>query len=327
MKLLKLFALIVYSLFTVVLIFLCSSLIILSSGLSADSTVGLFNSEYAIIREDYNDVSLKSGSLVSIKHSENGLFVENDTVVYKNTDDLLKVGVITAVTDNDGYISYTIDSNDISETIPKLYIIGRIDCISSALGSIVTLCQQTIWMVIIGILPIIISVAALIAAFMNVDFGKKQKTVPETKAKEKHFEVKIDYSKLKDKDFLHNENSEHHKPYVNPNSHTELLKYDWLKQAAGITSDDENSVKSSDQGKKEESNEQSTSDSSEQKSLDETNDISFGNEGLNNDSLYDDNQESFIPDYKDDDNAAKNKSDDELIDYIISMMNKNNKDK
>lgn len=230
MKVFKGVLFIIYTLLTIFVV--GASIIIYQMSINIQNTgyAEFANTSYMLNTNQDELLNIPKGALISFVKSTTNYNI-NDIVICKNSEDELLIGKVTNYSNDADYVTYKLDVNSEIIDLPKLYVLGRADSYSVFLGNLMSINGSNTGRILCSVIPAAICIVIL--AFIIFIFISKR----DTKKDEKRFTEKdmcllnnVSRDRMgKDQNF---EIFRQKKPFVNPNSHTELIKYDWLKDVA-----------------------------------------------------------------------------------------------
>lgn len=256
MKRLKGVLLALYSIITVFAVVTSVIVYKMSSDIEKNGYTGSGSTYYMLCKDGSEDFKVPKNALVRFYRSDSPYKV-SDVVVCQNSDGELNIGRVSDYSNDADYIMYQVDFAGKSVSVPKLYVLGRADNYSEFLGAVsaatLTSSSRMFMLVlpsallVIGLLAIVIAVAVKRGGERAADEKSNASAGALETAAEAVGNVKKTVSRKRE-------------PYVNPNSHIELLKYDWLKEVA------ENAAKSEPELKPDEASDESAENEKSTKS-------------------------------------------------------------
>lgn len=231
MKLFKNILFVVYIILTIFVILISSVLYKVSTDIQSSGYTTIGGTSYMLQTQNENVLNIPTNALVKFVKYESGYGVD-DYIVCKDSDDKLMLGVVINYANDADYILYTIDTGDAVLELPRIYVLGKADNYSMFLGSVVSFNTSAVARTFCLIVPPTIMLVILAVMICIIIFKRHQdnENIHKEGSEEALYNV-ISKDTVAQDVPVQNEDK-HRKTYVNPNSHIELLKYDWLKEVA-----------------------------------------------------------------------------------------------
>ncbi len=228
MKVFKKVLFVIYSVLTLFAVASSAMLYIICSDIETDGYSEFMGTNYMLLAQPDESFGIPENSLLRFYASDSAYKV-NDVVVCKNSQDELYIGVVTDYSNDADYVTYLVDKSGESVQVPKLYVLGQADNYSEFLGGIVASNQSFGARFLFLILPPLILLVGVVVIAVIV-LIKRHKIAAEQSDYEEG--VRFENAPLNTFEQNPSASKKERKPYINPHSHTELLKYDWLKEVA-----------------------------------------------------------------------------------------------